>query len=261
MRPGPNSVMRHDELRPAILDGVRRYQLFCKSFPLTDAAIPAKALRDRAVARWARQQDVAVDVRTSEDLGIAVANGIKPARIVVQGDTLWDNELQCTANLGVGRVIVGTIPQAEFLSACKGRVHGVLVRMTDPAAPGRDGRFGFPFGSDEADNAIGTVLGNTRLRLVGLHVRVGPDEHACISCPAAVGNMIAEMEHIRRRQGLVLTRIGLDCDIWLPDWGAELRELAGVIDDAVEDACTTMRFPRPGVLLSIGSATLRLVAA
>jgi diaminopimelate decarboxylase len=37
-----------------------------------------------------RKQALATDVRTSEELAVAVANGIHPARIVVHGDTMSD---------------------------------------------------------------------------------------------------------------------------------------------------------------------------
>jgi len=44
-----------------------------------------------------RKQALATDVRTSEELAVAVANGIHPARIVVHGDTMSDPELLCAA--------------------------------------------------------------------------------------------------------------------------------------------------------------------
>jgi diaminopimelate decarboxylase len=228
---------------------------------MTEASYPVKILGDHAIARWARQHDVAIDVRTTEELGVAIANGVKPTRIVVHGDTLCDTELRCVSNLGVGRVIVGTITQAQLLGASAGRVQPVLVRMTDPVAPGIT-KFGFPFATDEADTAIRTVLAQKQFRLTGLHVKVGSDDHnTCITCPAVAANLIAEMEQIHRHHGPVLTRLGFDCATSNPNWGNDLRELAARVDEAVNDACAALRFPRPRVLLSAGVVTHRSLAA
>jgi diaminopimelate decarboxylase len=257
----PRAERRRSESQSPDHDGLRRYQLFCRSYPMTEVAFPAKVLRDHGVARWARQHDVAVDVHTSEELGITIANGVRPARIVVHGDTLCDTELRCTTNLGVGRTIVGSGEQIAFLGGCTKGIRGVLIRMTDPAAPDINARYGFPFGAGEADNAMRQVLADNRLRLAGLHVRVGSDEHAYISCPAAIGNMIAEMARIRRAYGPVLTRLGIDCGIWDGDCGGGVRDLAAGIDDAVEDACAAMRFPRPRVLLTAAGSSLGSLAA
>lgn len=151
--------------------------------------------------------------------------------------------------------------QLEFLGSCNNGIRAVFIRMTDPAAPGPCGRFGFPFGTDEAEAAIRIAIAHNRLRLMGLHVRVGLDEHAYISRAAAIGNMIAEMEHILRDHGPLLTGLGIDCDVWNGNCGDELRELAAVIDDALEDACAAMRFPRPRVLLTAGASTLGSLTA
>jgi hypothetical protein len=60
------------------------------------------------------------------------------------------------------------------------------------------------------------------------------------------------MDQIHRRYGTVLTRLGLDCDLWPGDWGNEVKDVAAVIDEVVDDACEAMRFPRPRVLRSTG---------
>lgn len=235
--------------------------MFRGAFPMIEPGFPARALRDHALARWARQHDIAVDVRTSEELGIAIANGIQPARIIAHGDALCETELRCATNLGVGRMIVGTLAQIAFLGACTARVQAVLVRMTDPSAPNGAPEFGFPVFTPAADTAIGAVLGQHQLTLAGLHVKVGPDEHACISYPAAVGKMIAEMDQIWHQHGMVLRGLGLDCEVWDGDRDAGLRQLAAGIDETVAQACANLRFPRPGILLSTGSTALSPVQA
>ena len=219
---------------------------------MIEAALPAKVLRDDAVATWVREHGAAVDVHTSEELAIAIANGVKPSRIVVHGDELGDTELRAVATLGVGPVIIGSIAQADLLAARTAQVQGVLLRMTNANGRGGSDGFGFPFGSDTADITIAAVVADHRLTLTGLQVSVGGNEQACVSFPAAIGEMVASMDQIHRRYGTVLTRLGLDCDLWPGDWGNEVKDVAAVIDEAVDDACEAMRFPRPRVLLSTG---------
>ena len=79
---------------PAEHDELRWYHQFSKSFPMIEAALPAKVPRDDAVATWVREHGAAVDVHTSEELAIAIANGVKPSRIVVHGDELGDRSFE-----------------------------------------------------------------------------------------------------------------------------------------------------------------------
>jgi diaminopimelate decarboxylase len=80
-----------------------------------------------------RKQALATDVRTSEELAVAVANGVHPARIVVHGDTMSDPELLCGANVGVGRVIIDSFAEADYRALCnEKRIQAVLLGMKDP---------------------------------------------------------------------------------------------------------------------------------
>ena len=75
--------------------------------------------------------------------------------------------------------------------------------------------------------------------------------------------MIAEMEHIRHDHGLVPTRLSLGGGRAVPpgDWAVQLPQLATEIDESLDDACATLRFPRPMVVLSTGLAIIGQHAA
>jgi diaminopimelate decarboxylase len=122
---------------------------------------------------------------------------------------------------------------------------------------------GFRFDSTEADTAIAAILDHEWLDLVGLHCEVGSHDHDFVSYPAAIGHMIAEMTQIRRNHGVVLTRLGLGGRRAVPwgDWAVELPQLAAQIDESLDDACGTLRFPRPLVVLSAGLAIIGRSAA
>jgi diaminopimelate decarboxylase len=244
------------------LEDLRRYETYRKFFPMTEIALAATALRNRAIAKWVRDHRVAVDVRNGDDLAAAIAAGVHLTRVTVYVDALGESELRAAVNLGVGRVVAGSVGQIELLrSVAAQRAQGVVIRMTDVNTPlvaiadvGNRAACGFRFDSSEADTAIAAIFDHEWLNLVGLHCEVGSQDHDFVSYPAAIGHMIAEMERVRRNHGVVLTRLGLGGVRAVPcgDWAVELPKLAAQIDESLDDACATLRFPRPLVALSTG---------
>ena len=177
-------------------------------------------------------------------------------------DAFGESALRAAVSLGVGRVVAGSVEQIELLRTVgTQRAQGVVIRMTDAnmpilaiAAGGDMVPCGFRFDSNEADTAITAVLHHEWLDLVGLHCEVGSQDHDFVSYPAAIGHMIAEMAQIRRNHDEVLTRLGLGGGRVVPfgDLAVELPQLAAQIDESLDDACGTLRFPRPLVFLSAG---------
>jgi diaminopimelate decarboxylase len=238
-------------------DDVQCCEIYRKAFATAEVALPAHALRNRLVAKWVRDRRLAVDLRTGEDLAIAVAAGIHPLRISLNADWMGESDLRVAARLGIGVIRVSAMRHIETLADEDGRRHGIAVCLSD----GTTG--GFRFGSVELDHAIGTVATGNRFNLIGLHSDVGTQLHEFISYPAAVGQMIMEMDHIRRHHRMVLTRVGLGGGRAVPqgDWAVALPELASQIEQSLDDACATMRFPRPLVVLSPGLAMMGQSAA
>ena len=62
---------------------------------------------------------------------------------------------------------------------------------------------------------------------------------------------------------MVLTRLGLGGGRAVPsgEWANELPQLATQIDESLDDACGTLRFPRPMVVLSAGLGIIGQSAA
>ena len=250
----PSHTLEEEELQ--------RCKVYRKSLPMTEIALPATALRNRAIAKWVGDQSVTVDVCSGEELAVAIAAGVHLRRLTLFPDRLSESEFRAAVNLGVGRVVAGSFQQVELLrSVVAKQAQDVVVRMTDVNTPalavagGADlVRMGFRFDSNESDAAIAAVLDHEWLNLVGLHCEVGSQDDDFVSYPAAVGHMIAEMAQVRRNHGVVLTRLGLGGGRVVPsgDWAVELPQIAAQIDDALDDACGTMRFPRPLIVLSAG---------
>ena len=241
---------------------LRQCKIYRKSFAQTEIALPATVLRNRAIAKWVRDHRVTIDVHTGEELATALAAGVRLQRLTMYADALSESDLRAAVNLGVGRVVAASVQQIELMrSVVAKRAQDVVIRMTDVNTPnlataGVADRLpaGFRFDSNESDTAIAAVLDHEWLNLVGLHCEVGSQDHDFVSYPAAIGHMIAEMTHIQRNHRVVLTRLGLGGGRAAPsgDWTVELPQLAAQIDDSLDDACGTLRFPRPLVVLSTG---------
>lgn len=238
-------VKRHSATQlPAGPEAVHRCASAQRSLGTVELALPASALTDSAVARWSRDHGVTIGVRTSRELGIALAAGVLPMRMTVHAGGLKTNELLfCTSSLGVGRVLIDSECQIEQLASASGRKQRVLVGVTR-----RGEGVGFGFDTHDAAEAYSAVLDCRRLDLVGLYSEVGSDEHHFLSYPAAIGDMLAEMTQIRRDHGVVLTRIGLGGHgFTFGDGSGDLADVAASVDETLDDACATLRFPRPVV--------------
>jgi diaminopimelate decarboxylase len=241
---------------------LRRCKIYRKSFAMTEIAFPATTLRNGAIAKWVRDQRVTIDVRTGEELATALAAGVRLQRLTLYAEALSESELSAAVKLGVGRVVAASVQHIELMrSVVAKRAQDVVVRMTDVNSPflaiagaAEPVPMGLRFDSNESDTAIAAVLDHEWLNLVGLHCEVGPQDHNFVSYPAAIGHMIAEMTQIRRNHRIVLTRLGLAGGGAVPsgNWLVELPQLATQIDESLDDACGTLRFPRPLVVLSTG---------
>ncbi|WP_431233470.1 hypothetical protein ACQ856_01655 [Mycolicibacterium psychrotolerans] len=198
-----------------------------------EVSFPAGALRDALVARWVRERRWAVDVRTVAELHSAISVGIHPARMTIHADQLGAGGIRRASAAGAGGLVLSRREQIATLRA--NHTHHVLLRVTDDA-------------TRVCASAADAVIGCRSTVLVGLLCEVG----AAGSSSAAVGDTLAEMDHIRRRYDVVLTRLVVGLGDALPAVCSSVvrRDLAEEIGESVDDACAALRFPRPVVVLA-----------
>jgi diaminopimelate decarboxylase len=255
-----DSAPRHGQ-DAAVHVMVRQLQACRKSLSPAEVSVPAAILAGDGLAPWVQEHRLAVDVRSMAELYGAISSGIGPRLITAHTDTLTGAEVQRVASLGVGRVVLGTLGHIDLVGdADDSREQIVLIRM-QPRDATPDGA-GFVFDSHQADLATTRVLNHGRLNLVGLHCDVGSAKDDIVSFPAAVGDAIAQMEHIRRQRGLLLTCLGIGGGTFFAtDDGHPLCELVSRVDESVDDACATLRFPRPVIIIAAGTEVIGRVAA
>lgn len=238
------------------LESLARYQDYRRMLRGAEVRLPAALLANRAVATWVRDQRVGVDVRSGTDLAAVAAAGLPYSRATVFADALSESELRAVADQRFGRVVAGTVPQVEMLRSVGAHQQDVVIRMSDAGvcvhAVAGGAPCGFRFDSAASDAAIAAIIDHDKLRLVGLHCDIGGCDDDFISYPAAIGQMIAKMTQIRLNHGVLLARLGLGVGRTLPPATrrTELRWLATEIDESVDDACETLRYPRPLVVLT-----------
>jgi len=233
----------------------------------TEIVYAAKALLTTAVARWVAEEGAGIDVSSGGELATALAGGVDPARIIMHGNAKSLDELNDATTVGVGRVVVDSLMEIAYLACKVRRPQRVLIRVTpDIDIHGHaavttgvnDQKFGFTLTGGHAADAVERILHQPLLDLVGLHCHIGSQ----ITDPAlygeAIRRMIAAMADIRARHGVILHELNIGGGHGIPyvtgDPELDLAELADVIDDALDWACASERFPRPRIVVEPGRA-------
>jgi diaminopimelate decarboxylase len=235
---------------------------------LRDVAVvyAGKSLLSTAVARWAHEEGLGIDVCSPAELAVALAGGMNPARIVMHGNAKSPEELRNAVAVGVGRIVVDSDIEIAYLAGLVKRRQRVLVRVTPDVdihchravTTGiSDQTFGFALDGEQAAEAVERVLGHPTLDLIGLHCHIGSQ----VTEPALYGEtihrMIAAMADIRARHGVILTElnIGGGHGVRYIRGDAELgvHQLATIIEDALDEACAAEHFPRPAVVVELAT--------
>ena len=245
----------------------RRYR---KSLRGLEVVYAGKSLLTTAVARWAREERLGVDVCSGGELAVALAGGVDPARIIMHGNAKSPDELREAARVGVGRIVLDSCIEIAYLAGVARRRQPVLIRVTpDIDIHGHravttgisDQKFGFTLAGDHAADAVKRVLAHPILDLVGLHCHIGSQVTDAALYGEAIRRMIAAMADIRARHGVILTELNIGGGHAIPyvpgDRALDLDELARVIEDALDDACAAEHFPRPTIVVEPGRAHQR----
>lgn len=245
----------------------RRYRKALRAAGNTEVVYAGKSLLSTAVARWAREEGLGIDVCSTGELATALAGGVDPARIVMHGNAKSPEELREAVRVGVGRIVLDSRMEIAYLAGLARRRQPVLIRVTpDIDIHGHravttgvsDQKFGFTLAGDHAADAVRRVLAHPILDLVGLHCHIGSQ----VSDPAlygeAIRRMVAAMADIRARHGVILTELNIGGGHAIPyvpgDRELDLDALAAVIENALDEACAAERFPRPQIVVEPGRA-------
>jgi diaminopimelate decarboxylase len=145
----------------------------------------SKAYLSPLIAHLVTQQGMGLDVVSGGELIVAKQAYFPMARIAFHGNNKSEDELRMALELGVGRIVLDNWSELERLTRIAREVNrqpAVLLRV----APDIDtnthrylqtghaaSKFGFPLASGEAKAAILRIVGEGKLRLLGLHAHSG----------------------------------------------------------------------------------------
>jgi diaminopimelate decarboxylase len=239
-----------------------RIRCYRAALPRVDVIYAGKALLSAAVAGWAAAEGAGVGVCSSGELATALAGGVAPSQIILHGDAKTAGDVHEAAAAGVGRIVIDS-PSEIALLASRVRRQRVLVRViTDLETGGKTGdvdpAFGFALAGGDAAGAVKRVLDQPCLDLVGLHCQLGSQLSDAKLYGAAIRQMVAVLAEVRDRHQVVLSELNLGGGQAVPgiSGGPELglRELALVIEDALESACMQHSYPRPRTVIEPGRA-------
>ncbi len=251
----PTYVVDEEDFRARI----RSYRA---ALPGVNLIYAGKALLSAAVAGWAAAEGAGVGVCSGGELATALAGGVSPSQIILHGDAKTAGDLHEAAAAGVGRIVIDS-PSEIALLASRVRRQRVLVRVIpDLQTAGESGAldptFGFALAGGEAAGAVKRVLDQPCLDLVGLHCQLGSQLFDAKLYGAAIQQMMAVLAEVRDRHQVVLGELNLGGGQAVPSisGGSELglRELAMVIEAALESACAQHSYPRPRIVIEPGRA-------
>lgn len=187
--------------------------------------LPAASLTDPVLADWAHAHGVSVTAHDGRDLDLVRRHRIRPFQVVYRCGP-DSAAMRRAVVLGVRRFIVHTAHQMARLDEC---ADGTKYLYLDEHAP--------------------LMLGDRRLRVIGLHAGVGdaagPDQWAT----AAVG--LVRRAAVLRSCGSAVKRIavsGGSTGLWLDDH-RRAAAIVDVVDQAVTQECGRGHLPRPAVTL------------
>lgn len=243
-----------------------RARCYRKDLRDTKVVYAGKALLTTAVARWAAQEKLGINVRSGGELATALAGGLDAARIVYHHDPTSCDELREAVQTGVGRIVVDSMTDIAYLAGLARTPQNVLVSVTPEidtgvsgSNPGVDDQtFGFSLARSHMAEVITRILAEPMLRLAGLHCHIGSQITDAQHYAEAIRRMIIVMSDVRRAHRRILGELNIGGGHGVPyvsgDPALDVRKLALYVDDAVDSVCAAERFPRPTIVVEPGRA-------
>ncbi|HEY3871323.1 MAG TPA: diaminopimelate decarboxylase [Actinocrinis sp.] len=180
-----------------------------------------KSFLCKAVARWAAEEGLGLDVCSAGELAIATAAQFPAHRITFHGNNKSPAELARALDAGIGRIVLDSFDEIERLAeaaSARGVRPRVMVRATVGveahthefiATAHEDQKFGFSLNGGAAAEAVRRVLKHESLELVGLHSHIGSQIFDTSAFEVAAHRAVGLMASIRDEHDIRLPELDL----------------------------------------------------
>src|ERR1700744_5209761 len=238
----------------------------------------AKAFCSKAVLRWVSGEGLGVDVCTGGELEVALAAGVAPDLITMQGNNRTVAELTRAVQTGVGHIVLDSFEEIARLILVvnpdgmtpPARRPRVLVRVTTGveahthefmATAHDDQKFGFSLSSGAADEAVRRVVASQDLEVAGLHSHIGSQSFESAGFVVAAHRVLVLAVRIRDEHGIEIDELDLGGGFGIAytdeDEAPEVKLLAHSIRDIVDRQCPAAASPGRARLRSMRSGRSR----
>jgi len=257
-------------------DWRRRAQTWLAAFGDFDRDEPpvhyaGKSFLSKAIARWAAEEGLGLDVCSGGELAVAVAADFPAHRITFHGNNKTTAELERALEAGVGRFVLDSLQEIERLAALahdRGTPARVMVRVTVGveahthefiATAHEDQKFGFSLAGGEAAEAVRRVLKHQgSLELVGLHSHIGSQIFDTSGFETAAHRAVGLLAAIREEHGLCLPELdlggGLGIAYTAEDDPEDAFSIVAALKAIVARECFGYGLPTPRITLEPGRA-------
>lgn len=232
-------------------------------------AYAARALACGAVLRWIAEEGLGMSVCSAGELAVAAAAGFPADRVILHGDAKTPADLHAALDYRVGRVVISSMSEIPRLAAeVRGRQR-VLLRVLAPHGPASAGdvpappdveRFGLSTGDGELGEAVGRVLGQHGLDLVGLDFFLGSQVARFGGYEAVLRRLVETLAHVRDRYGVVLGELNLGGGFAVPyrdgDGDFPVDVFATRCRRVLQVECDRHSLPLPSLTVTPGRAVV-----
>ncbi|GHD23016.1 diaminopimelate decarboxylase [Nocardiopsis kunsanensis] len=259
----PLFVMDEEDFRARARD-------YSTAFTGSDVYYAGKALLTKAVARWATEEGMKLDVCSGGELAVALAAEVPPERIGMHGNNKSVAELRRAVEAGVGRIIVDSldeIDRLESVAAEAGARPKILIRVTTGveahthefvATAHDDQKFGFAMSTGAAAEAVRRSLASEHLDLVGLHSHIGSQIFDTSGFEVAARRVARFLTQIHEELDVTLAELdlggGLGIAYTSDDDPLDPKTIAAGLTTIVHRECEEAGLPVPRIAVEPGRA-------